>query len=547
MGATATFTVVVTAEDETTTNTYTVTATRLSGDATLSALTVSTSTDGSDFGGTAAVTPTFTATTTAYTSKPGVDVTHIKVTPTVNQSNATVTVNGASTASGTASAAIALTLGSTTNVNVVVSAQDTQITKTYTLAVTPTLQGPSEVKLTISGSGNSVKEAAGRVTVLATLDDPDTGNTSDPATVDVTVTLTADASSDFPSSQYVLPDPFTIRKGNRVASATISITDDKIDGADERTIAFTGSAGLGRTVTPSTFTLTVEDDDEAGVTVKGTTLDRRRLNVENGSTYTLVLDSKPTHEVTIRADASDATKARFDPIKSFDPTLLVTFTTDNWNTAQTVTVTLYSADAQITHTTTSTDTKYQALTVKTVTVGTPPRPPSSFVGGGGPGGGGGGGDGENEPPTFAETSVTLTVAENTAPGSDVGDPVSATDPDDDEIRYTLEGNNAELFTINTRTGQITVGDGTELDYETEPNIYRLQVTATDPDGSNTSTSVPVTINITNINLPSTTANYDADNNEQITLDELLRAINDYIARRITLDELIFIIRAYLTT
>ena len=116
----------VTAEDETTTQTYTVTVTRAeappSDDATLSGLTLS----GVNFGA-------FDSATTEYTASVGNDVTETTVTATANDSGATYVVNldGAEDADGTVDLAVGANA-----VSVVVTAEDGQTTKTYTVTVT---------------------------------------------------------------------------------------------------------------------------------------------------------------------------------------------------------------------------------------------------------------------------------------------------------------------------------------------------------------------------------------------------------------------------
>ena len=108
-------------------------------DADLSALAVNTSTDGSDFSDSLDLTPDFAADETSYTASVSNDVTHVKLTPTVNDSNATVEAGkGASLStvtSGEAGDAIPLTVGANT-LTVKVTAQDTTTTKTYTVTVT---------------------------------------------------------------------------------------------------------------------------------------------------------------------------------------------------------------------------------------------------------------------------------------------------------------------------------------------------------------------------------------------------------------------------
>ena len=136
---------VVTAQDGTTTRTYTVTVTRAqatqtqSTDTTLSGLTATSSTSsGGSF--TTLNIGTFAAGTTSYSASVGNSVTHVKLTPTVNHSNATVKVGRQGTTlapvtSGTASLAIALSVGSNTLV-VRVTAEDTTTTRNYTVTVT---------------------------------------------------------------------------------------------------------------------------------------------------------------------------------------------------------------------------------------------------------------------------------------------------------------------------------------------------------------------------------------------------------------------------
>jgi uncharacterized repeat protein (TIGR02543 family) len=77
---------------------------------------------------------TFNSCTPNYTASVANTVSSITVTPTRSQANATITVNGTSVASGSASGAISLSLGSNT-ISVVVTAPDGTTTKSYTLTV----------------------------------------------------------------------------------------------------------------------------------------------------------------------------------------------------------------------------------------------------------------------------------------------------------------------------------------------------------------------------------------------------------------------------
>ena len=103
----------------------------------------------------------------------------------------------------------------------------------------------------------------------------------------------------------------------------------------------------------------------------------------------------------------------------------------------------------------------------------------------------------NTAPEFPATETgDRSVAENTAAGDNVGDPVTAMDADrDDTLTYALSGTDAASFDIDMGTGQIMVGAGTMLDFETTTS-YMVVVTATDGSGANDTQMV--TISVTNV-------------------------------------------------
>ena len=141
-------------------------------------------------------------------------------------------------------------------------------------------------------------------------------------------------------------------------------------------------------------------------------------------------------------------------------------------------------------------------------------------------------------------AIERSVAENTGEGEGVGAPVAATDAEDGgALTYALGGADAALFTIDEGTGQIRVGAATALDYEADKNVYEVTVTATDSLGL--STTVAVTIAVTNVGVGSPSGDtYDADGNEAIDRDEVLAAVADYFADRITQEEAIAVIQLY---
>ena len=87
----------------------------------------------------------------------------------------------------------------------------------------------------------------------------------------------------------------------------------------------------------------------------------------------------------------------------------------------------------------------------------------------------------NNAPEFL-ASVAVDVKESVAGGGNVGDPVKATDDDDDVLTYSLSGGaDKDAFGIVPASGQITVGADTKLDYETRTS-YMVEVKAEDPFG-----------------------------------------------------------------
>ncbi|WP_423910530.1 putative Ig domain-containing protein [Candidatus Spongiihabitans sp.] len=111
-------------------------------DASLSALTLSAG----------ALTPAFASDAISYTASVGNAVTSITVTPTLNDANASVTVNGAAVASGETSEAISLAVGGT-EIKVVVTAADATTVRTYTVAV-------ARVATADAGEAQTVAEGA---------------------------------------------------------------------------------------------------------------------------------------------------------------------------------------------------------------------------------------------------------------------------------------------------------------------------------------------------------------------------------------------------
>ena len=101
----------------------------------------------------------------------------------------------------------------------------------------------------------------------------------------------------------------------------------------------------------------------------------------------------------------------------------------------------------------------------------------------------------NSAPVFTEgISTTRSVAENTAAGINIGTPVAATDADNDTLTYSVGGTDAAAFSIISTTGQLQTNAA--LDYETK-NAYSVTVSGSDGNGG--SSSITVTISVTDVN------------------------------------------------
>ncbi|GLV42165.1 Cadherin 87A, partial [Carabus blaptoides fortunei] len=133
-------------------------------------------------------------------------------------------------------------------------------------------------------------------------------------------------------------------------------------------------------------------------------------------------------------------------------------------------------------------------------------------------------DANDNAPTFDNEVYTATVSETASPGTLVTT-ITAKDRDsgrfgENGIIYQLFGNGAERFSVNNRTGVITVahcddpGNEECLDFETKP-VYFLSYKAIDDDGKGQTTSVPLRITLT-----------DSNDNAPVFINQNYRAVID---------------------
>ena len=115
-------------------------------------------------------------------------------------------------------------------------------------------------------------------------------------------------------------------------------------------------------------------------------------------------------------------------------------------------------------------------------------------------------------PDFVSGAGTRSVPENTPPGVNIGDPISATDADEDDkefgntLTYSLEGTDAASFDIDPSTGQLITKAA--LDFENPHggtgngiNTYLVTVKVEDGESRDTDVMQRVDITVTDVDEP----------------------------------------------
>ena len=153
----------------------------------------------------------------------------------------------------------------------------------------------------------------------------------------VTVSVGAAGDAATKGTDYTVVEDFllTIPAGQTRGTATFTFTplNDSLTEPDEAVSVSGTTAASGIMVTGTT--VTIADDDERGVEVSPSTL---TVLEDGSSTYTVVLGSEPTGDVTVTTSAGGGSGD-----VTVSPSRLI-FTSSNWDTAQTVTVSA-AADA----------------------------------------------------------------------------------------------------------------------------------------------------------------------------------------------------------
>ena len=128
----------------------------------------------------------------------------------------------------------------------------------------------------------------------------------------------------------VSPASMTFTTSDWDTPRTVTVTALEDDDPNDETVTLRHSvSGYGDVTAAPAVTVTVTDDDVPGVEVQPTHL---RPDEGGTLTYTVTLNTPPAGDVTVTATGSDSGAVSMSPAS-------MTFTTANWDTAQTVTVT----------------------------------------------------------------------------------------------------------------------------------------------------------------------------------------------------------------
>ena len=243
-----------------------------------------------------------------------------------------------------------------------------------------------------------------------------------------------------------VPASVTFQSGDTEMSFTFTAAQDDIDDDGESVKLTFGAlpSGVSASSTSATTTVSITDDDRAGVTVEPTSLMVTEGD-SSGSSYTVKLDTQPTSNVTIEISGHPGTDVSVS-------TTTLAFTPENWSTAQRITVTAAEDDDAV--------TDNAVVLVHTVT---------------GPG----------EYQNVTADSVTVTIAENDVSTLSVGNASAAEGDGHVEFEVTISAASGATTTVDYATSDGTATAG--VDYTAASGTLTFPASST----SSLTISVPV--------------------------------------------------------
>ncbi len=289
----------------------------------------------------------------------------------------------------------------------------------------------------------------------------------------VTVTVGGFADTDVTASPATLT--FSPASSDWSTPKTVTVTAEQdLDAVDDR-VALTHTAASSDSnyngIDLEGVVVTVDDDDDPGVTLSATTLTVDEGDATGGM-YTVVLATQPSHDVTVTVAGFTGTDVTANPAT-------LSFTSGvggNWSTAQTVTVTadqdLDAANDSVTltHSATSTDGDYNTIDIEDVVVTVD----------------------DDDTPAVTPSTTTLTVNEGDSAGATYLVAL-ATQPSHD-VTVTVSGFTGTDVTASPATLSFTSGVGgnwstaktvtvtADQDLDADDDSVTLTHSATSTDG-----------------------------------------------------------------
>ena len=170
--------------------------------------------------------------------------------------------------------------------------------------------------VSISPTSLSVEESGTTTYTVVLINEPSGTVTVTPSSADTGAATLSPSSLTFSSSDW-----------NTAQTVTVSGEED-LDANDETLVISHSVSGYGGVTTAGDVSVIVNDNDTAGVSVSPTSLS---VDENTTTSYTVVLTSQPSGTVTVTPSSSDTGAATLSPSS-------LTFSSGNWDTAQTVTV-----------------------------------------------------------------------------------------------------------------------------------------------------------------------------------------------------------------
>ena len=366
--------------------------------------------------------------------------------------------------------------------------------KQFAMAIFLNSTGPA-AGYTVSETARTVSETGTTQTFTVVLDSQPTGD----VVFDVSASDTGEAT--------VSASTLTFTNGNWNTPQTVTVTgiDDSIDDGDQNsTVTVAVNAGSTAdnnfdSLASSQVTVTTTDNDTSGVATSVASITVSEAGTTG--TFTVVLDSQPTGNVVFDITASDTGEASVSAAQ-------LTFTTSDWDTPQTVTVTgvddsLDDGDQSSTvtvaiNTGSTADSAYDALSSQTVDVSTVDDDGPGFTI-------------STTAVTVSETgtTATITIQLDSQPTSDVVISITSADTGEAtignaQVTFTNSDWNTQQNVVVTGADETTV-DGDQntavtfaiVDASSADNFdpvedHTVTVTTTDDDIAVTPTPTPTT-------------------------------------------------------